>query len=228
MIEPLRAPAPVNDEPEAPRAVSAPELAAQLAGKLCHDFISPASAITSGLDLLEDPTAQDMREEAIGLITSSARKLVALLAFDRVAFGTSAMAESFDARELETLTRGVYAHVRGELDWAVETPVLNKPAARTLLNMAQIAAGALPTGGVARLAAREEGGSILIETESRGPRARLKPEVQTGLRGEPLVEGLGGQWVQSYYLSTLVQAAGGTLDFEVGEESVRLRARLPG
>ena len=223
MIEPLR----VTEEPPAPRAVTAPELAAQLAGKLCHDFISPASAITSGLDLLEDPTAQDMREEAIGLITSSARKLVALLAFDRVAFGTSSMAESFDARELETLTRGVYDHMRAELDWAVEPAVLNKPAARALLNMAQIAGGALPTGGTARIAAREEAGFVLVETESRAPRARLKPEVQTGLQGLPLAEGLGGQWVQSYYLSMLIAAAGGRLGYEVAEDVVKLRARVP-
>ena len=32
-------------------------LAALIAGKLCHDFISPAGAISSGLDLLKDPTA---------------------------------------------------------------------------------------------------------------------------------------------------------------------------
>ena len=31
------------------------ELAAFLAARMCHDFISPASAIVSGLDLLEDP-----------------------------------------------------------------------------------------------------------------------------------------------------------------------------
>ena len=39
-------------------------LAAYLAARLCHDFISPASAIVSGLDL-EDPSAQDMREDAM-------------------------------------------------------------------------------------------------------------------------------------------------------------------
>ena len=72
-----------------------------------------------------------------------------------------------------------------------------------------------------------EGGWIVVETESRAPRARLKPEVQTGLKGEPLTEGLGGQWVQSYYLSTLVKAAGGTLDYEAVDELVRIRARIP-
>ena len=226
MTEPLRAPAP-ESEPRPARAVGAAELAAQLAGKLCHDFISPTSAISSGADLLDDPSAQDMREEAIGLITASARKLVALLAFARVAFGTSQTVETFDARELETLTRGVYAHVRADLDWQVAVPSLNKAGARALLNIAQIAAGALPTGGTARLTADARGEELFVEAECRGPRARLRPEVVTGLAGDPLTEGLGGQWVQAYYLHTLVDAAGGRLGFEVGEELVRLRARVP-
>jgi phosphoribosylformimino-5-aminoimidazole carboxamide ribonucleotide (ProFAR) isomerase len=54
------------------------ELASLIAAKLCHDFISPSGAIVSGLDLLNDPTAQDMRDDAMNLITDSARKMVAL------------------------------------------------------------------------------------------------------------------------------------------------------
>src|SRR6185369_5226515 len=76
-------------------AVRTAEFAAFLAARMCHDFISPASAIVSGLDLLEDPSAQDMREEAMGLIAASARKLADLLQFSRVAFGASASAETF-------------------------------------------------------------------------------------------------------------------------------------
>ena len=53
--------------------VESADLAAFIAGKLCHDFISPAGAIMSGLDLLEDPTAQDMRDDAMGLIRQSAK-----------------------------------------------------------------------------------------------------------------------------------------------------------
>ncbi len=208
-------------------AVSAPDLAAHLAGRLCHDFISPASAINSGLDLLDDPTAADMREEALGLIAGSARKLVALLAFSRVAFGASAAAETFDSKELETLTRGVYAHVRPELDWAVESPAVNKPAARALLNMAQIAASALPTGGTARVTTRQEGAEFIVEVNATGPRARMRQEVATGLRGEPLTEGLGGPWVQAYYLHALVDRAGGRLEHEVADERIRITARVP-
>jgi histidine phosphotransferase ChpT len=118
--------------------------------------------------------------------------------------------------------------VRPDLEWAVTLPVLNKPAARALLNIAQIAAGALPTGGMVRLSATPEGETIAVEAEARGGRARLRPEVVTGLSGQPLTEGLGGQWVQPYYLHTLVQAVDGRLGFEVGEEIVRIRARVPG
>ncbi|MBS0359943.1 MAG: histidine phosphotransferase [Proteobacteria bacterium] len=203
------------------------ELAAFLAARMCHDFISPASAIVSGLDLLEDPTAQDMRDDAMGLIASSARKLADLLAFCRVAFGASASAETFDARELEKLARGVFAHMRAELDWQVEPPGVNKPTARTLLNLAQMAGAALPTGGSAKVRAVEEAGAIAIAVEAVGPRARLRPEVLAGLRGEGPGEGLHGHWVQARYVNLFVGDAGGRVLADVSEEKVTLAATIP-
>jgi histidine phosphotransferase ChpT len=208
-------------------AVRAAELAAYLAGRMCHDFISPASAIVSGLDLLEDPTAQDMREEAMSLINASARKLADLLQFSRVAFGASASAETFDARDLEKLAQGVFAHMRAELQWTVETPALNKPAARAILNLAQMAGAALPTGGVASIRAVQEAGAIAIAAEARGPRARLRPEVLRGLQGEPLGDGLHGHWVQAYYVHLFLGDAGGRVFADVGEEKVVFAATVP-
>ena len=190
-------------EPAAPaEPVSAADLASQLSARLCHDFVSPASAIVSGLDLLEDPTAADMRDDAMNLISASAKKLVALLSFSRVAFGSSASAESFDTRELEKLAQGVYEHVRPSLVWRVVPPVLSKAPARALLNLAQIAATALPTGGTATLSAAMQGEEVLMVAEAEGARARLRPEVVSGLRGEKLEGGLGGHWVQAYFCTS--------------------------
>jgi histidine phosphotransferase ChpT len=208
-------------------AVRPAELAAYLAARMCHDFISPASAISSGLDLLEDPSAQDMREEAMGLIVSSAKKLADLLSFCRVAFGASASAETFDARELEKLARGVFNHMRAELEWTLDTPGVNKPAARTLLNLAQMAGAALPTGGVAKVRAVQEGASLAIAIESTGPRARLRPEVLAGLQGRSLGEGLHGHWVQAYYVHLFVTDAGGRVFADVQDERVVFAATLP-
>ena len=213
--------------PAEPLVVRPAELAAYLAARMCHDFISPASAVVSGLDLLDDPSAQDMREEAMGLIATSARKLTDLLSFARVAFGASASAETFDVRELERLAGGVFAHTRAELDWQVEVPAVNKPAARALLNLAQMAGAALPTGGTARIRAVQEGAFLAIAADAGGPRARLRPEVLRGLRGEPLAEGLHGHWVQAYYLHLFLGDAGGRVFADVSDEGVVFAATVP-
>ena len=215
----------VEAEPKpAPRTA---EVAAYLAARMCHDFISPASAIVSGLDLLEDPSAQDMRDEAMGLIANSAKKLADMLSFCRVAFGASASAETFDARELEKLAQGAFGHMRATLDWQVDAPSLNKPAARTLLNLAQMAGAALPTGGEARLRAVQEGDALVIAIEAEGPRARLRPEVLAGLRGEAQGEGLHGHWVQAYYTHLFVTDAGGRVFTDVQDDRVVFAATLP-
>jgi histidine phosphotransferase ChpT len=215
------------DAADTPAQQTPSELAALLAARLCHDFISPASAIVSGLDLLEDPTAQDMRDDAMSLINASARKLVDLLQFSRVAFGASAAADTFDSRDLESLAQGVYAHVRPELEWVADAPQVNKPAARALLNLAQIAAGALPTGGKARLRVLLADNRYVITVDASGPRARLRPEVVAGLKGEPLGDGIGGQWIQAAYLHNLVKASGGQVAAETAEERVTLAAWVP-
>ena len=224
------APTPVPTDAPAPAPelnVNGPDFAALLAARLCHDFISPASAIVSGLDLLEDPSAQDMREDAMSLIASSARKLADLLQFTRVAFGASASAENFDSRELEKLAQGVFAHVRPTLDWAIPPSTMNKASARAILNIAQLAASALPAGGKATLRAVVLDDRVAITAESIGPRARLRPEVLAGLKGEALSEGLGGPWVQAAYLHALVKAAGGQVGVELGEDQVSLAAWVP-
>jgi histidine phosphotransferase ChpT len=223
----------MTDMPEPPAAAATTpayrpaEIAAYLAARMCHDYSSPASAIVSGLDLLEDPSAQDMRDDAMSLIAASAHKLAEQLAFSRVAFGASATAETFDVRDLEKLTRGVFGHMRAELDWAVETPSVNKPAARALLNLSQIAGGALPTGGVARVRAVQEAASTAIAIEATGPRARLRPEVLAGLRGEGPGEGLHGHWVQAYYVHLFLTDAGGRVFVDLSEDKVTFAATVP-
>jgi histidine phosphotransferase ChpT len=214
-------------EPPHGAGVPPEELAARLASKLCHDFISPAGAIVSGLDLLDDPSAKDMREDAMELIAASARKLVNHLAFARVAYGAAAGVTLFDVAELERLTRGIYADVRAEIDWAVSMPSLPKAPAQALVNIAQLAAGALPLGGVARLDVSKDGEGYRIEAIAKGPKARLHAEIRGGLLGEPLGEGLAGRWVQAYYVHTIVSAAGGRLEAEATDAAVTMSARIP-
>jgi histidine phosphotransferase ChpT len=163
----------------------------------------------------------------MNLIAQSARKLAQALSFARVAYGSSASAETFDPRDLETLTRGIFSHVRADLDWAVQADRLDKPPARALLNLAQIGATALPTGGTARVTVDADGEETVVTLQARGPRARLRAEALAGLNGQPMTEGLPGQWVQTFYLQALVADAGGRIESHIVEELVEISARLP-
>lgn len=203
------------------------DLATFLSAKLCHDFISPAGAIASGLDLLKDPSAQDMRDEAMGLIEASSEKLVALINFARVAYGAASSTERFTADELKPLAGSVFKDARADLDWRVEGQAFTKPQARALLNLTQLTGGALPGGGIATITAREDDGWLTLRGEAEAPRARLKPEAVTGLSGERLTEGLAGQWIQPYWLWRTVTDHGGSLTFAAAEDRVTLTARMP-
>lgn len=203
------------------------DLAAQLASRLCHDFISPVSAIVSGLDLLEDPGAQDMRDDALALIAQSGRKLADHLAFCRAAFGSASTTEVFDSRELNTLAQGIFAHLKADLDWQVAPAGLNKPAARSALNLAQIAGTALIGGGTVTVRAVEADGRVALSVEANGPRMRLKPEIAGGLVGEPRGEAMGGAWIQAFYVYSLVSQAGGRVAVEHNDQSATLAVWVP-
>lgn len=197
-------------------------LAALIAGKLCHDFISPAGAISSGLDLLKDPTAQEMRDDAMSLIEASARKMVALVAFARVAFGAATSTERFSAAELGELVSGLTEGGRATLDWTVTDASYSKAQSRALVNLAYMTMAALPSGGVATIATRADDAGLVIEGRAEGARARLKGEAVAGLAGQPLTDGLPGQWIQPYWLWLTARDAGGSLDVQTEDGRVVL------
>jgi len=74
---------------------------------------------------------------------------------------------------------------------------------------------------------RPDGETLLMATESKGNRARLKAEMITGLKGEQLNEGLAGQWIQGFWLAAVVREAGGVISVETGEDTVSLSVRIP-
>lgn len=219
-----------HDTPTTPEALSGPhELATRLIAKLCHDFISPTGAIVSGLDLLSDPSAQDMRDDAIALIQSSSQRLVTLVQFARVAYGAATSAEAFSAKELHKILADVFSGLRAELRFDIaEDTVFEKPAARVLVNLGYIAGNALPTGGVARLTYEPLDNGLRLTAVSEGRRARLKPEAIEGLKGLPLSEGLSGQWIQPYWLHSVIGEAGGRLTVTPGEDRLVIEAELQG
>jgi histidine phosphotransferase ChpT len=203
------------------------ELATQIVAKLCHDFISPAGAMNSALDLMTDPDSADMHADALDLMQQSSAKMIALVRYARVAFGAATSNQNFSAEELQTTVTDLLAGGRATIDWQIPAGDYAKPHARILVNLAYVAVGALPTGGTATLSTSREDGHLVLTTLSEGPRARLKPEAVEGLSGADLTDGLPGQWIQPHWLWRSVRGQNGTLQVSTAENRVELVARLP-
>jgi histidine phosphotransferase ChpT len=206
-------------------AISHQELASRLTTRLCHDLVGPAGAVVSGLDLLSGAPPADEVSAAMELVDAGARKLLAVIVFSRVAFGHGQ--EEFNTGVLEALARGLFSDLRPTLDWSVEATSLAGTPARTLLNLVQIAADALPSGGVARAWATGHAGKVHLGVDAVGPRLKSHSEVLNGLSGEPRGAGLSGRWVQAYFVHSMVTAAGGDVAVTASDTTISFKATLP-
>lgn len=151
--------------------------------KLCHDLISPVSAVNNGLELVADAPAGD--PEAMDLITSSARAAADRLQFYRVAFGFSGgSGQSLDA--LRSLLKPLVADAKCESEWQVEPEVaqsvLSLDAAQIVLNAIAVGLDCLPRSGQASVALRAEApGRLSLMVDVYGPSVRIRDEVSSAL-----------------------------------------------
>jgi histidine phosphotransferase ChpT len=200
-------------------------LTERLIDRLCHDIAGSFQALASGFDLLGEAETPPMREEALALLADALAAQRAKVGYARRAFGSAAQETA--SGDLEALARGLFAGHRARLDWAVEAASLGPAAARSLLNLVQIAADCLAMGGVAAVKARRDRSGTAITVEALGPRAVLRAETRAGLAGEALSGGLAGLWVQGALVSELARAADGVTAVEEADGAVIFRLDLP-
>jgi histidine phosphotransferase ChpT len=200
-------------------------LAAALAARILHDISGPASGVASGLDLLAEPGQADTDGAALDLAVSSAKGLLDLIEFHKVAFGASG--DALGGAVLHRLALAPFEGRRSQLEWAAQIDAFPGLAAQTMLILAQVAAAALAAGGLARATAICIQGDIVIRIDGEGPRAALHPENLEGLEGRDLSKGLAGRWAPCRYLNALVTGAGGAVAATTDVGRFSLAATLP-
>ena len=126
-------------------SLSAPDLAAFLCSRVCHDIISPVGAINNGLELLDEGGAD---EDAMKLIRQSARNASARLQFARIAFGAAGSAGMMiDTGDAESVAIAFLKNEKPELIWNGPRALLPKNKVKLLLNLLLVANAAIPRGG---------------------------------------------------------------------------------
>ena len=203
-------------------------LAALLCARICHDLVSPVSALGAAIEVLDDPDNLDMREDAMDLIRSSSKAAAAKLQFLRLAFGAGGSAPGIiGSGELRKLVTGVYGESKAEIVWKVAPDGLNKPAARLLLNLTMLAFQSVPRGGTVSIGATDQGGVTRLQLICEGPKARLEPAIAIALSGKAPEQGWDGRTVQPFYAGMIAREVKGRVDAQASEERVEFAALIP-
>lgn len=210
-----------------PAELASDELAALLCARLCHDLVSPVSALGAALSVLDDKDSSDMHEDAMELVRESSRQAQAKLEFARLAFGAGGSAPAtLDTRELQRLTEAMFSASKPDIVWKVEAIGLEKAPSRLLLNLCIMGVDAAPRGGTVTVEATETGGNARLRVVSEGRRARIEEAAAIALDGGIPENGLDGRSIQPYYAGVIARNAGGRVSARADEERVEFVALI--
>lgn len=208
----------------APKEIASLDLVALVCSRVCHDLISPMSAIANGLELLEDEKDENMKKEALALVQKSARSASAKLQFCRLAFGAAGSSGAqIDLGDAEGVAKGILQDEKASLEWSLPRALLPKNRVKLLLNLILVAISTIPRGGKVKVEAVGEGEGMGFRLSSAGPNAKIPPATQGLLDGTP--EGLDAHHIQPYYTGMLARSVGLQLSLVPGADSVVITAQ---
>ncbi|MEQ8445129.1 MAG: histidine phosphotransferase family protein [Pelagibacterium sp.] len=205
--------------------LSAPDLAAMLCSRVCHDLINPVGAIGNGLEVLADPTQVDMQTFAKELIENSTRQARAKLEFARLAFGASSTAGTeIDTREADRVASLLMAGEKADLDWKVTPMLLPKNKAKLLLNMLLIVVAGVPRGGTVTVEVEGDAGAENFTITATGPKTLIPNAVQGLLAGTPEEGSVDARGIQPFYTGVLARLSHMGLNLALDGEILRFTA----
>lgn len=201
------------------------DLSALLCSKVCHDVISPVGAIVNGLEMIEDEKDAETRAFALDLVRRSATSASARLQFCRLAYGAAGSAgASIDTGDAEKVARGLLEDEKTKIVWNAPRVLLAKNKVKLILNMCQIAAAAIPRGGVIEATIAGDGEATRLSTRSSGAYFRLNAHVPALIAGQPEGGTVDAHGIQAFYAGLVARACGMTLTVTPEEGAVTLTA----
>ncbi len=209
--------------------LDAPDLAAMLCSRVCHDLINPVGAIGNGLQALDDPAQASMRDLAQELVSNAAKQALAKLEFARLAYGASSTAGTeFDTRECERVAQLYFDIEKADLTWDIAPAMIPKNVGKLLMNMLHIASDAVFRGGDVRVTLGGEPGRPSIEVVATSdPEKRQKTLIPAGI--EPLLSGevdeVTARDIQPFYTGLLARLVDMELEVSLEDTVFRFTAR---
>ena len=155
-----------------------------LSSKICHDLISPVSAIENGLELL-DKTEIDLLQTPLKLVQSSARQAAERLSFFRLMLGTGGDRDYFPMDEIYELLQSYLGHRRISMESSKLGPKyggdLPRNAAKAVMFAVLVMTDCLPRGGMIQLSSSNWITFEETRIIAQGEPCRLRQDVKSGL-----------------------------------------------
>ena len=170
-----------------------------------------------------------MREIALDLIRKSAHGAAAKLKFCRLAYGAAGSAgAAIDTGEAEEIARDLLTSEKVSVAWSGPRQLMPKNKVKLLLNLCQLAANAIPRGGVLNVEIVGEGDGATFTIAARGTHAKLQAGFADLIAGRSDGANVDGQTIQPYYASLVARECGFSIEI-VAEPDHRpcLRGRPP-
>jgi histidine phosphotransferase ChpT len=198
----------------AQRQPTAPDLAALLGSRICHDLINPLGAIGNGVELLRmtQPPSPELE-----LIADSVAHAQARIRMFRLAFGAVREEQRISGREIGSILEGLSKG--GKLRFAWSLPVeVSRQEAKLLLLLVQCCENAMPWGGV--LSIGHEG--VQWQLSGQASRLKLDPALWDGLpRGEAPANPSPAE-VHFALVPEMLAGTGRQLSMQADEETLKL------
>ena len=207
------------------------EIAALISSKICHDAINPVSAISHGLQMLDDESDGDNHKFALDMIRNVTAQASARIEFARVAFGASGapsvpvdLGKAADVVSRYVTPPDAGSRKKHRLAWKVPAVMIAKDKGKLLLNMVAAAISVLPRGGEiqATMTGTPERPTFIVRCVGTGAKVpEALAHVLAGTEAD-----LDAMNIQYYYMQRLTGLAGMALDVARDGADVILAARM--
>jgi histidine phosphotransferase ChpT len=180
-----------------------------LASKLCHDLVSPVSAINNGVELIED-IGGSVVAEAMKLIGDSGVTAARRLRLYRMAYGRAGSEDSLGVKDVRQIAEQYLASTKSSLVWPDGVPseeiLTRRGFLKMALNLVVLAEENLAYGGVVTLRTVSEGVGCRFEVVGRN--AHMTPQLQEAFEGITPVEDLTPRSIQAYLCGSFAKHFG--------------------
>lgn len=195
-------------------------LSALLSSRVCHDLINPVGALSSGLEVLDDPSMEGaMREAAMDLIRSGAQKAIALLSYARLAYGAAGgFGAQISLEDAQKALADLFAITKAELQWELGSGLAAKENVKVLMVLAYAAADCVPRGGVVSV----KGDINNFTVSASGKKLLLNDSLVKALGGDSA--DITPKFTPALIAAQLIESTGGAIKVERTEEEVVFRA----